>query len=308
MNPSMIFQQMLVIFVLISVGYVLIKRGILHPDASKSLSAIIANVCNPALMLMSVLDSEVEVTKAQLLQSFWICLGVYFTLICLGCIVPRIIRSPKSHRNAYNIMTIFGNVGFIGFPLVAALFGSEGVLYTVVFNVVYSLLIYTYGVFMIDSGDHSGESWKQRLKSLVNVGTVSGILCIIIYLGGIRLPDILNDSVTYMGRSTTFLSMVVIGIRLSQMSLRELLMDVRMYAFILVRQIIVPVALGLVLRQIMKDDVMFGSTVIIIAVPVGNMPLILAESSGKDGTIFSRGIILTTLVSVITIPLVALLI
>lgn len=307
MSAAIILQQMIVVFLLVMTGYVLTKRGIVRESAGGTLSKIVVNVANPALMLMSVWDNEVEISGRHLLQAALIGLAIYVILIVLGIVIPYIIRAPRPEQSYYNLMTIFGNVGFIGIPLAAAVLGSAGVIYAIICNVYYSLFVYTYGVYLITKCGKDKESvQKFNPKALLNAGTISGILTIILYLAKPELPFVLTETVNYIGKSSTFLCMVVIGISLTKIPMRELFGEGRLYAFILVRQLLIPIAAGIILKIFIEDEIICGAMVLMIAMPVGNMPLMLAENAGIDSRLFSIGTVLTTIASIITIPLVVL--
>jgi predicted permease len=109
-----------------------------------------------------------------------------------------------------------------------------------------------------------------------------------------------------MANATTLLAMLVIGISLAKTNLKPIFTQPRLYLFIALRFVLVPVLLAMVLRFFIKDDVMYGVIVLLTAVPVGNLPLMRIEETGGDGTVLSQGIILSTILAIATIPLVTL--
>lgn len=303
MDVMVVFQQMVIIFILVLVGFLLMKLHIFSDEAGKNLSALVTNVCNPALMLSSVLDESADVPKENLALMAVVSLAVYVVLVILGLLIPRLIRVPKKERDYYNLLTLFGNTGFIGIPVVSALLGPSGVVYVVVFNLYFVLLVYTYGKFLVARSDEQGLV-KFRPLDMVNVGSIGCVLSIIVYVCDLHLPVVLSESVSYMGRATTFVSMVVIGISLAQMPLRATFGDRHIYLFVLVRQLLVSIAMGLVLRNFVSDEIVYGVLLIMLSVPAGNLPLMFVKEAGGDGEVLSRGIVVTTIFSVITIPIV----
>ena len=303
MSTFVVMKQMLMIFILVMAGYLLTKKNILTANASKELSGLVVNVCNPALMFTSIWNADNSITKEHLLQVTILGFLLYLGLVLLGLVIPHIIRAPKRERSHYNMMSIFGNIGFIGYPVITAVLGASGILYALVFNVFFTLLIYTYGRVLVVK-DEPGREAKMSLKDIINIGSVSCVLSILMYLTQFQVPEMVKTTLDYMGRSTTFLSMIVIGVNLAQAPLKKIFGDKRVYLFVLVRQVLLPILIGLVIRPFIHDELMYGVTILIMAMPVGNMPLMMAEEAGVDGSLFSRGIIVSTLLSVITIPLV----
>ncbi len=297
------FQQMVIIFLLAIAGYLLMKLNIFSDHAGKDISRLVINLCNPAMMLSSVWSSDVEISMKNLAEAFAISVCIYAALVVMGFLVPWIIGAPKGQKSHYNLMTIFGNVGFIGIPVVSAVLGPSGVIYTIMFNICFTLLMYTYGITLVVK-DFSDKKMEFKPENLVNVGTICSIASILLYISQIQLPTIITESINYVGRSTTFLSMVVIGISLAQAPLKETFGDKRIYLFVLVRQFLIPVILGLILKLFVTDPLIYGVTIIMMSVPVGSMSLMMAENAEVDGRLFSRGIVVSTLLSVITIPLV----
>lgn len=196
-------------------------------------------------------------------------------------------------------MCLFGNTGFIGIPLVSAVLGSQALIYVAVTNAYFNLLFYTYGIWLADGGK-SRFSWKNFL----NVGNFSIIVTIVLFVWQPKLPVVFTSTIDYMADTTTFLAMVVIGISLARTNLKSIFTEVRLYLFILLRFLALPVMISFLLRLFVKDDTVYGVMVLMASVPVANLPLMRVEETGGDGQMLSKGIILSTLLSLITIPLV----
>ena len=199
------------------------------------------------------------------------------------------------------MMVLFGNIGFIGIPVISAVLGTEVLIYVIICNIIFNILIYTYGRYLVYR--HSGQT-TVRSGGIVNTGTVVGVACVLLFIFKPHLPEVLVKSVDYVGSATTFLSMLVIGISLADMPLGKIFRETRLYIYILVRHILLPIAMGWVLGLLIRDTEMVGTFVLLIGMPVANMPLMMCEETGVDGTLLSKGIVLSTLCSLVTIPLV----
>jgi predicted permease len=226
---------------------------------------------------------------------------VYAVLLLSSFVIPSLLRVEKKWKNHYAMMCIFGNTGFIGIPLIQALLGSKAMIYVIIINIYYNLFFYTYGYYLA-----GGENSRFSPKSLLNIGNLSMVLGIIVFLWQPKVPALVESTLVYIANATTFLAILVIGINLAKSDLKPIFTQVRLYIFVALRFVAIPVLVAAILRLFVKDDVMYGVMVILSAVPVANLPLMRVEETGGDGTVLSQGIILSTLLSIATVPLVTL--
>lgn len=304
MSMALVFQQMLVIFVLLAVGFYMFRSGRLSEKASSDLSGLITKVCNPALMICSAFDRSNTATNRDLIFAAAAAVVCYVFLILLGCILPLFLRVRKGDFKFYHMLTVYGNIGFIGIPVISALLGPSSLIYLSIFILVFNLLIYTHGMQVMAIGV-AGEKPGFRWKRMLNAGTVSGVLTILIFLLKLPVPMVIENSLEYMGRCTTFLSMVVLGGSLAQMPLKELFGDVRMYVFTAIRFLGVPILMAVVLKPFIENETILGIIVLTLALPVANMPLMMAKQYEMDSSLLAKGIVLTTLLSLVTVTIAA---
>ena len=322
MSISVVLEQMIIIMILIIVGIFLFRKKMLSEDTSRQLSGLIVNITNPAVLICSAFDDTPKVSHYELGIGLCVVLISYAVLLLSAYLIPLILRVPQPERYSYHMLSVFGNVGFIGIPLVSAVLGSGALIFVSLNNLVYNILVYTYGIStlkkaavrqhsanssMPDSTAESSSS-ESLLHKLVNAGTVSALLTIIFYLGNFNVPAIISSSLTYAGRTTTFLSMLVLGVSVAQIAPKEIFSHPKLYAFTLIRLILLPVGFTLLLGLFMKNALILNTAALMLAVPAGNMPLMLSKQLHVDESTISQGIILTTLLSLVTIPLVTLLI
>lgn len=304
MSTVVVFQQMLVIFILIGIGVLVYKKGWCSQSSSKDVSSLITMVCNPAIMLASAFDETTTATRQDILITAGIAAVIFLGLILLGGILPILMRVSFEERRFYNLMTVYGNTGFIGIPVVSAVLGNAAVIYVTVFILFFNLLIYTHGIYVLHPGGES-EKTSGRWKNFINIGTIAAVLTVVIFWFRIPMPRVVADSLSYTGRCTTFLSMLVLGATLSQMKIKEIFTIPKLYIFILVRQIAVPILAALVLKQIFTNEMMVGASVLILAMPAANMPLMMAKQYDMECEVLSKGILLTTIMSLVTVTIVA---
>lgn len=324
MSIEIVLQQMIIIFILIMTGATLFRKSMLSTDSSKQISGLIANLCNPALLICSAFTDEPKVSNAELLLGAFIMVLAYAFLIMCSYLIPYILRIPREKHYAYHLLTIYGNVGFIGIPLASAVLGPSSLIYVSLNNLIYSILIYTHGISTIknaaaraDQDTTSSNRIKKQteglisrlllsFKNFINVGTISALLTIILYVSDIQLPVLFSDTLDYIGRSTTFLSMLVLGVSVAQMPIKDIFSNKKLYLYAGLRLLVLPIVCTLLFRLITDNLLIISTAALLLSVPAGNMPLILSQKYGLDSPTIAKGIILSTLLSLLTIPVVTL--
>ena len=302
----LLLQQMIIMFLLMSVGFVGSKIGMITEETSKRLSAIVVNIANPAMILVSGISDE-RMEGRELLSLTVVILAIYAVLLLLAYLLPALLRVDPKSRGVYQAMTVFSNIGFMGYPIIAALYGSSAILYGALYSIPFNILIYTFGVSALRKKEDGAEKKKLSLKEVLNIGVIMSIISLILYLWQIRVPGFLTDTLNYLGNLTAPLSMMVIGASMTSISLRELFTDVRLLLFSLIKLLLIPVFGMLLIRQVVTNEVICGVFMIMLATPAGSMTAMLAQEYGGDYETASRGVTLTTLLSVITMPVVSLL-
>lgn len=299
-------QQMIIIFILILIGVFLFKKRHLSNDSARQLSWIIVNVTNPITLLCAAISEEEKVGAKEIGVAFLCFVIMFAILIPLAYLIPVLLGVDKSRRYAYRMLAIFGNVGFIGIPFSAAVLGPESLIFVSVCGLTFNLVVYTYGVESLKAvaaeQNPEQEQKKSSLKDLINSGTVLAVITIVVYLADIKLPEFGISTLRYIGNCTTFLSMVVLGVSVAQMVPKEVFSRWRLYVFVVIRQILVPIMFIFLLRPFLTNTLILHTVVVMVAMPAGNMPLMLARQFGAKEDMISAGIIMTTVASIITIP------
>ena len=330
MSIAVVLQQMIMFFILIGIGMILYKKKMLSEAASKQISGIIVNVTNPALLICSAFVDGPKISLRELGMALLVFLMIYAILIGSSFLIPRILRVPNQYHYSYQMMTVFGNVGFIGIPLASAVLGTESLIFVSINNLIFNILIYTFGISLLQKaavrqsataieGQAGIQAAKNvqaatsdtrvvsaRCKKIINAGTISAAATIIFYLGNFPVPVIVSSTLNYMGQSTTLLSMLVLGASVAQMAPKDIFSHPKLYGYVLLRQILIPVGCILLFRPIINNTLIINTLALMLAVPAGNLPLMLCKQLHAEGDTISQGIILTTILSLATIPVVSL--
>lgn len=301
MDIMVVFQTMLKLFLLLILGFVLFKCHIFDEYTNKKISALIVNVASPMLIISSIAGVEGS-NKSIVFLMIGAGILIYIGFIILGKIINRIFPFPKKDWPVYECMVVFANTGFMGYPVLLDVFGQEAVFYASLIHMAFNFFVYTYAIMCLTKGDDS--EFKLNFKQLLTPGIILIFVGIFIYLFDIQLPSVLMDTINSVGSLTAPLSMMMIGSSLAVYPIKDSFTDWRSYVFAFVRLMIVPFVTMLICRLIHIDPYYANITIITNAMPVGSMVLMLATQYNANVKIVTRNIVVSTLLSVITIPIV----
>lgn len=303
MDAKLVAQQMMMMVLLMVTGYVCVKTRMIKTEVKQSLSALVVNVFNPAQLVFSVASSVGTIPKRNAIIAFAVAAGMYVFLIIAAHTLGVFASKDRMTRNVRHLMYIFANTGFIGIPLVRAVLGPEYLIYVAITNIEYCLLIYTYGYMQMQ---RDGEKFSLKaLKQMFNIGTVVTVFVLVVFMCSIHLPQMIVQTCSYLGSATTPIAMMILGVTMAeQKQLRSIFLHKSLYLFDFMKMLALPVLMGFILKQIPIAEEIRQTMLFMAAVPVGNMPLMLILERGLDARDCSDGIIQTTVLSVITIPIV----
>lgn len=308
MSAMIVLGQMLVLFAMMAIGYFAWKKQWIDGRSQKGISKLVVDVFNPLLVISGIVGYDYENSTLNVGQNM-IFVVIYFLLFLVaGWIITFVLRLKRPQKQFYQMMMMFSNIGFIGIPLVTALLGKEYVLYVAFYVLIYNILLYTYGMYLAvkSNGDEEGGSISFPIRKVLNPGVFGCLAAILIFVCRIRIPAPVETFVTYMGDTCIPLSMILIGASVAQMDLRRLFSDGKMYVFLAVKMLVLPIAAALLCRQLPVDRGIYQVFVLECAVPVGSIITLMAKEYGDEDDSPTIGVVLSTLLSVITIPVVAL--
>ena len=301
MDIMVVFQTMLKLFLLLVLGFVLFKCHIFDEYTNKKISALIVNVASPMLIISSIAGVEGN-NKNVVFLMIGAGILMYIGFIILGKIINRIFPFPKKDWPVYECMVVFANTGFMGYPVLLDVFGQEAVFYASLIHMAFNFFVYTYAIMCLTKGDDS--EFKLNFKQLLTPGIILSFVGIFIYIFDIQLPSVLMDTINSVGSLTAPLSMMMIGSSLAVYPIKDSFTDWRSYVFAFVRLMIVPFVTMIMCRLLHIDAYYANITIITNAMPVGSMVLMLATQYNANVKIVTRNIVVSTLLSVITIPIV----
>lgn len=345
MNIGIIFGQMLVLLAMMAVGFFCYKKSWVSDETAGHLSKLVVNVFNPILVVNGVLGQNSADAGNGVAWNIMFIVAYFILLMVVGSFLPALLRPQAKHRSIYRLMTIFSNVGFMGIPVIKSIFGDGAMIYVAFYILGYNIMLYTVGMFLAQkAGDENrmhavsyleamaanGEGKRtvaeeqqevrgmltlekkngvaEFFKRLINPGVVAALIAVVIFAFGIQMPEPVITFCDYMGNTTIPLSMIMIGISMAQANLRDVFTDWRIYVFIVLRMIALPILVTFALKSVVAanaiDPVVFGVFIVELGMPVGSIIVMMTREKGADAAYCTRGVVLSTLASIVTIPLI----
>ncbi len=292
-------QVMVTLFIIVILGYLLRKLNYFGGNFDKKLSALIIDVTCPLLILSSVMGDELPDRKL-ILPLLGVGFATYILLCVLAFTVPRLITKDTMAQGMIGFAMMFGNVGFIGYPIVASIFGHQAIFYAALLNMPNTFFIFTAGVMLV-KGERSRSSfnWKMFLSPMM----LSAYIATIIVAFGIHVPHLIGNPVTMIGNITVPGSLLVIGSSLSEIKFGNMLRDYRVYVTSLFRLVLIPLGLYGVFRLCHVNELVNEINTVVIAMPVAAFGVMFCMRYNRDEKLMTELTFVTTVLSVITIPL-----
>lgn len=291
-------QQVVVLFLLIGTGVICGKTGILQSSAVKCCSELVMIIVTPSIIIQSFLRPFDPAMLKGLGLSCLIALLVHVGTILAAHLV---LHDPVARRErVLRVGTVFSNCGFMSLPLQDALLGDTGVFYGAAYVAVFNLLLWSYGLIEM-SGN---RKYLSPRKMLLNPGVLAILAGLILFLGSISLPEVLSAPLGHLAALNTPLPMLIIGFYLGQTNLRAALKDVRSYAAIALRLLAVPLLTLGILYLCGVRDVLLVSSVISASAPVAAATTMFAAKFDCDTDLSVNMVSLSTLFSIVTMPLI----
>ena len=316
---GVVINQIAVMTILAFIGWLAGKTGYLPVNSGMYVSRIVIRITAPALIVSTM--ASYEFTSRTISDGIWIgiCALVFILFsYAVGSATSRLLKLEGAAANIFQTHAMFGNVGYLALPLFKSIFGEKGLVYAVFFVIVHDTLIWTLGVYLLNK--HKGSQWKENLKHLFNANMVSFVLGIFFavinlqYLvrenSGVRQAyNVLFNTLNPLGNTTLALIMLFIGLTLSESSLGSLSDMIKKYpTFILVflKLLAIPAVAFIVLSTLGKSMDPFVRVIVVLelAMPCASIIPALAAQYGSDHHFAVDNVIITTIFSMVTLPLI----
>jgi len=307
METLEILVPLLKLFLIIIPGYILSRKNMISEEQSKGISLIVVNVTWPCLIVDSL---QMSFSRMLLINAGYVLTVLLLTLIVaylLSQAACRTIKIEKNKTYLYTFMLLFANTGFMGIPISNALYGKEGVFYAVLIDSLCNVFIYTFGIMMIKKS--TGMYEKADFEQLFSPGFFCIMIGAVLFLTNTKLPSVLGDSVTLVGSATSPLAMLILGFQLGKIRFRELVGDLSIYILAGLKLIVIPLIFLAGLSFFLSDLSLFAKIIILEAsMPVAASSAIFTQKYDGDVRYTTKGVLLSTAISIITIPIFAILV
>jgi len=294
-----VLLKLLELFILMFLGYFLIAGKVVKKEALKHFANFIFYVTMPAFIVSSMSNS-VNVESGDLVTVIIMSFVLYGFLIGMGFLLPNILKVDKKYIGLYRFMAIFGNVGFVGYPVIKAVLGADALFYAAIINIPYNLFAYTLGVYFITMD--TDKKGAMSIKRLFNPGIVATLIGLTLFLTGIKLPDFVMNLTTSLGNITTPLSLIVVGGSLFGVKLATVLKKRIIFVYSFIKLFLLPTLFAFAISAFGINTDIAAVAVIIVAMPIAANTVILSQE--YDGHVLeaSEAVFISTLLIAVSLP------
>ena len=294
-------EIMLILTSLVLVGYAAHRLGYLGGDFDKKLSGLIVDFTCPALILSSVTGDRLP-DRAMIIPLLGIGFLTYILLTFAGLYLPRFVTGRRQDEGILGFAMMFGNVGFIGYPIVAAIFGPEAVFYAAILNVPNTLWVFTVGNMLLNGGRRAGRFHARILYCPAMVAAYLAMLVVALGIEGI--PSMVSEPLTLLGNITIPGALLIIGSSMASLPARNLMGDRSIYLTAALRLLVLPVIIHLLFTALGFPQQSVAINTVIIAMPVATYGTIFCLKQGIDVKVMTEVTFISTIASIITTPLI----
>ena len=296
-------------FIIILPGYIVTKLGIINSQHTAGMSSLITCVTYPCLVITAM---QMEFSMQVLNNCKYVVLIFLGAVVCaliVSKIVSKIVKLPPERAGIFAFMLVFGNTGFIGLPVLNGLLGSEAVFYGALCDSSYDIFMFTIGITLIrSSASDEKMGLLQTMKGLINPCFIGVLIGLTLFVCGITLPEVIAAPMERVGGITSPLAMIVVGSHLANVRIRDLFTNRHAWLACLMKLIAFPLIALLIVRFTIGTGSLLASVIVLeAAMPCAMLTVILSERYRADVKFASTGVMLTTLLCIITIPLYAVL-
>ena len=301
MSFEHVFSQMIILFIILIIGYVANKVGFLDSVSNKKISGLILNLAIPCKVLSSL--NKAECTGKDLVTMTVTTALTFLLLMIVAKVVPPLLSTKGEKAPVLEFMTVFSNNGFMGYPVIEAVFGASALIYAGVYSIFTVVLFFSYGVYLFQKSKmgSNGIVWKK----MISPSSVGGTLALILAFFEFRFPEVPYEVLSMIGGVTTPLSMLIIGSSLAALPIKDVFKGWRVYVFSVIRLIVVPAIVYLVFFKFISNPLILGVVVLTTAMPSASTAVMFAEQYDNNAPYAAQHVFITTLFAVLTIPLVA---
>ena len=299
MQMSALLTKMALFVIVILIGLFGARKKILTKEFNRGLSWLVVNIFIVAAVINSVISMDASsFTMGELGFILLISCVTYVVLYLLGALTVRILRVDKEKAPQLELLMSVINNLFVTLPVVETIYGSKGAFIIALGCIPFNLLLFTYGLARL-----RGKGGKFRFKDILSTPLLATVAAVLLFVFRVPVPTPIRSILGSIAAATVPLSMLLVGSSLGSVDLRKALGDKSMLLLTAERFLLAPVVVFLLMKLICPDELLAGAMVVTAASPSAILVTALSLQTGRSGEYSSEGITVTTLLSMITIPL-----
>ncbi|MEN8906588.1 MAG: AEC family transporter [Clostridiales bacterium] len=297
MKFTVVFSQVLILFIILIIGFISRKFKILNVETNKSLTEFLVNVTIPFTIISSFNQKYPHSAMLNAGKIFLLSFLIHGISIIIGKIVTKNFKPTT--KNVLWFVIIFSNCGFMGFPIMESIYGKIGIFYSSIYIIPFNLFLWTIGQIIFSET----KDKKMMKKAILNPGIIAVFLGLIIFIIPYDMPFVATNVFELMGSLTSPLSMIIIGSMLASINVKDIFSDISVYYGSVIRLFLMPFIFLILFKIIGISGIVLGVCIISTAMPAAANTVIFSEKFGGDSLLASKIVFLSTAISIITIPI-----
>jgi predicted permease len=297
MDFNTAISQILILFVIMFIGAAAKRAKIIDDSIQDSISVLLMQIALPALILSSSNITRTDEVLPNTINILIITTISYILTILFCMLTAKGLRFDKKTSSVFISLIVFGNVGFMGFPVARAFFAETGVFYATAANLVFTAFLWTYGILLFNN------QGKIDFKKLLNLGSISTLITLFMFAFQLKFPYFLQTAFDLIGKMTTPLSMLLIGTLIAEIDAVKLVSNKKVYLVSAIKLVLIPLATAYILKFMGFNTMVISICTIMASMPSGATNAIFAKQFGAEPLFASVGVFITTLLSILTLPL-----
>lgn len=301
-----VFLKIAAIFAMTAIGFIASKTGVLPAESKKYLSNMLLFITSPCMIIGSMTSQTLDTHTFELMIQIVAGSFIFFlAAMAVSFLIVKLVRCDREDAGVLMVIITAVNTGFMGFPVTKAIFGNTYFFLMVIQNIVLNIYIYSMMVYQMNYGFRKKEGIKGMLMPMLNMCTYALIIGLVLMLLKVQLPDILADFINTIGDATIPVSMIVVGVQLSESSIRKMLTNKRLITASLCNVILIPVLTFLAVNWLPLAPESKLILIFAAAFPCAVVSTAIALKENRNAALMAEGVAMTTLLSMGTLPVTA---
>lgn len=296
-NLLTVTEQVFILFLLMTLGFICGKTKLFNDEFVKIIADFCLKFATPCVIIKSFLRPFEKEMAIGLL------IAIFMAVFChiVGIVISNIVfRGKTAEKVLYRNTALLSNAGFMGLPLQAALLGNEGTFYGAAYATILTLFLWTYAYTTMSLGEV-----KMNFKKIIlNPGVIGVLISIPLFVFSVELPQVITTTVNHVANLNTPLPMIAVGYYISNIEFKTMFRNVKEYVAMGLKLIVVPIVSLILLHLFGFGGVKYVATIIAASAPCAVAVTMFAAKFGNDTKASAKMVAVSTLFSIITMPLI----